>query len=104
MASGTPPTVGSTENGLEHPEAVSNPVSVATSALSTAAAPQPPIPEQRVEMLLTELEELVPLLPEATLAAVLIRLRAVASSVPVRETVGGDDGSPLRPEQLSYAN
>ena len=91
------------ESDAAEPEVMSNPVSGAASAVATAGAGAPPIMEQRVEMLLTELEELVPQLSEATMAMVLVRVRAMAASVPSRATAG-DDGSPLRPEQLSFAN
>jgi hypothetical protein len=85
-------------------DVVSNQVSGATSALATADAVAPPMLEQRVELLLTELEQLVPLLPEAAMAAILVRVRAMAASASSCEEVAGHDGSPLRPEQLSYAN
>ena len=102
MASGTPPTVGPTENGPVHPEVSSRPVSGATGSVLSADALAPPMTEQRVEMLLTELGKLVPLLSEAATAAVLVRVRGMVSSAASAEAAGGDGGSPPRPEQLSF--
>ena len=87
-----------------HPETLSNPVTGAAGGFATVDALVPPIVEQRVEMLLTELEELVPQLPVATVAVVLIRLRAMAAARGSPESSGADSASPMRPEQLSYAN
>lgn len=100
----TPTTAGPMDTDAMDSDVVSNQVSGATSALATADAVAPPMLEQRVELLLTELEQLVPLLPEAAMAAILVRVRAMAASASSCEEVAGHDGSPLRPEQLSYAN
>ena len=104
MASSTPPTVAPMEIDPAHPETLSNPVTGAAGGFATVDALVPPIVEQRVEMLLTELEELVPQLPVATVAVVLIRLRAMAAARGSPESSGADSASPMRPEQLSYAN